>query len=780
MADRFGYGGFSQPPFPFWLSSPSPNPQASWPSVLVNHPIESDSDPMVSHGSHQQSPADLFNNAPYRDYPYSHMPSSSSYADYNQLGSLGHSGEHSYEGMFSPNSFFTSFESPSDFVQRPIENFSERQPLNAVPSYSSTSATVSCLADLLIRNSQEPFYKPIVPSGDYPSNDALNENHIGLYHPGYDRPESMNADLFEPYVCGPGRECTPSLPNRSLIAQALFHELQSGIHSRDGRSFPSSSDVWNRASENFKGVQSSLKNGTGDLNGDEPRIRHWSDFMEPSLFSVGSESSGAMKADNGNVQPANQPSEYVQPNSDVCYRAPERPSTLVAASANGISESSLKNIGMDLNYEPKYWSHFAESSEKPLAPTKFPTGSGSCGAVKTENRNAQSHVNDKTPSEGIANQPSGNVEANPKPYELREHMFGVMHRDVEADVGIEGSSRSNADDVSAVESPERHLCDQGDLPSSASSPIVASVVNAMHNLSKVLVYECFNNGSCLKMEQLENLDKVVDNLTKCLKKITGNKTTAGEESRPSNIDLNEASDVAAKDCQGLNVKPLDSFGIKEPVDKNEMTQSIKNILSSNFPDGEENHPQTLLYKTLWLETEAALCSTSCMARYHRIKKEIGNLSLQETSASAAEDKHNDVIDGFQIQKQLETFLKLKAEYLLATKKVDHEENPEALEITSSAGSSGASNVMDRFQIPKQRPEAEQVQKTLNSLNIDSDSDSDSDSETLVHGDPKSASVMTRHSEFNSRIETCADSEPSASDKGYDSPTSDWEHVLKDD
>ena len=57
-------------------------------------------------------------------------------------------------------------------------------------------------------------------------------------------------------------------------------------------------------------------------------------------------------------------------------------------------------------------------------------------------------------------------------------------------------------------------------------------------------------------------------------------------------------------------------------------QSIKNILASNFPDGEENHPQTLLYKSLWLETEAALCSSACMARYSRIKSEIDNLKLQ--------------------------------------------------------------------------------------------------------------------------------------------------------
>lgn len=34
----------------------------------------------------------------------------------------------------------------------------------------------------------------------------------------------------------------------------------------------------------------------------------------------------------------------------------------------------------------------------------------------------------------------------------------------------------------------------------------------------------------------------------------------------------QAPEVVAKDFQGFNVKPIDSFGFKESVDKNEMTQ----------------------------------------------------------------------------------------------------------------------------------------------------------------------------------------------------------------
>uniref|UniRef100_A0A0D3A9H2 Uncharacterized protein n=1 Tax=Brassica oleracea var. oleracea TaxID=109376 RepID=A0A0D3A9H2_BRAOL len=472
---------------------------------------------------------------------------------------------------------------------------------------------------------------------------------------------------------------------------------------------------------------------------------------------------------------------------------------------------------------------------------------------------AQSAVNCKTPSDGSANQPSGDVHASEKTCQL----------------------------------PERHLCDQG-----TSCPRVTSVVNAIHNLSEVLVYECFNNGTWLKPEQLENLDKVVENLTKCLKKSTGNKTIAAEASIPTQamhvsctnvVDLNKASNLVAKDCEGFSVKPLDRFGLKEPVDKdkyeNEMTQSIKTILASNFPDGEENHPQTLLYKSLWLETEAALCSSACMARYRRIKNEIGmqnrvhllllseisagvstfmqepflkpqkpvsimNSAEQETtdslikhgsnsgndivtmshapqsfrfnsdSVSAAlslmsrsfmgglehehhgnfkpdtaisrkipdaiqqespgfttEEKHSDVIDRFQILKQQETKRKLMSQNCSEARIGDQEENPEASEVANIGRSSQMSDVMDRFKILKCR-EAEQVQESLNRLDTDSDSDKEQPRNKTQICDHLWESMMIIGG--NSVKETCANTEePSASGEGYESPTSDWEHVRKD-
>ncbi|CAN8254840.1 unnamed protein product [Cochlearia groenlandica] len=919
MADGFGYGGFSGASYPFWISSPSQHPSASAPPFLPSYPVDSYNDPpqggfdpMFSHGSYHRSQADSSNNPSYLENSSSQIPSSSFYADNSRLGNSGHKGDNSYRDMFSPSGVYSSKESSSDFVTLPTENFSEKLPFYYAPAYnSSTTAPVSSSAELLIRNSQEPFFvMPVAPSDFYASSNTLDEKRPEYYYVGDDKSESTNvvpSPLTEPYIYAP--HSVPSLPMSSLKTQPLFDGNQTGIHLGDGRSF--NGDVCNHVPENFVGVQSGLRGssidpvnfdvllGYGEATGQVKPLSVNPDFPYQIVDSPGSKGPQSPHPLQFYISSSGSPFMVKQEGSGVSSLY-QRPDNLVVDSANGVSESSLKNAVEDLNSDKhRSWNYFMVSSEGPSAPTMFSMGSGSCRPVKADNENDQSAVNYSYASKGSANQPSEHVQANQKPYKPPEQMFDTMNRDKKTtlltDMGIKGSNRSNADDVSTGHSPERYICDQGDSPSPTASQRVSSVINAMHNLSEVLVYECFNNGSSLKMEQLENLDKVVDNLTKCLKKITGNKTIAREASLPTEamhvssqnvVKLNEASKVVAKEFQGFNVKPLDNFGLKEQVDKTEMTQSIKNVLAFNFPDGEENHPRSLLYKNLWLETEAALFSTTCMARYHRIKNEIGNLNLQnkevsadepnsmqepllnpqksvpmmnnvehettgslfkersnignnnvvtmsddapqssiinpdpldavlslmsrsftstlepnilgnfkpdatfgkipdvkqqESSASITENKHRDVIDRFQILKHQETNRKLKTQNCT-------ENNPEALEIAKIGISRDASDVMDRLQILKRR-EAEQAKRSVNSLNIDSDSDKDKPrSKTQMHdGDLLGSASMakTRLWGTNSEMETCVvddddDDEPSASGKGYESPTSDWEHVRNDD
>ncbi|KAH0854990.1 LOW QUALITY PROTEIN: hypothetical protein HID58_024475 [Brassica napus] len=664
MADGLGYGGFGGVPHPF----------------LATHPVESSDqrfDPMIPH---HRSPSS-------GDYTGPPVPLVSF------LTRLGHGGE----------------DSSND------KSGYSKETRQWVPPYSS--ATVSSLADMLIRNSQEPFYLPIPPSGVCATTNAFDLNRPPHYHSGsaYGTHESVTAP--------------PVSENPNL---------------RDGT-------VGSTSSKIPRMLQF-------DLNCDEHGS--WNHLM------VSSEGSESMKADN-----------RIAAQSALSYETHSEASEDVQAKACKLLEQ------------------FDEKS------TLLP------------------------------------------------------------DLGIKGS---NADGVSTGQSPLR---DQGGFTSPASSTRVSSVVSALHNLSEVLVYECFSNRSLLKPEQLESLDKVVENLTRCSKKITC--TQAMHVSLPNVADLNEAPNVVAKEFQGFNVKPLDSFGSKESVDKDEMTQSIKNILASKFPDGEENHPQTLLYKNLWLETEAALCSTTCLAsvpsdperdwslQMHQpssmnlfltlrnqfpskqeketaepiikhgsncgnncshfwpaaspgcleqenhgnfkpgvqtpdtIKQEFPVSTHDDVSDSEAAgtkrklksqncpDPDIGVIDRFQILEQQETNGKLKSLNSSETRMDDQEDNPEASEMATIGRSSHMSDVMGRFQVLKRR-EAEQVQKSLNC--VDSDSDSDSDFESDSDSDqPRnrtqrcdyllSDSTMTIGG--NSQIETCANTEPSAYDNGYESPTSDW-------
>lgn len=59
-------------------------------------------------------------------------------------------------------------------------------------------------------------------------------------------------------------------------------------------------------------------------------------------------------------------------------------------------------------------------------------------------------------------------------------------------------------------------------------------------------------------------------------------------------------------------------------------QAIKKVLNENFHE-EEAHPQSLLYKNLWLEAEAALSSITYKARFNRIKAEMERCQSQPSN-----------------------------------------------------------------------------------------------------------------------------------------------------
>ncbi|GFY84005.1 hypothetical protein Acr_03g0007790 [Actinidia rufa] len=68
------------------------------------------------------------------------------------------------------------------------------------------------------------------------------------------------------------------------------------------------------------------------------------------------------------------------------------------------------------------------------------------------------------------------------------------------------------------------------------------------------------------------------------------------------------------------------------VKDDNMVQALKEVLKKDFDGEEEMQAETLLYKNLWLEAEAALCSVSYRARFNRMK-----IEMEKCKAHKAKD-----------------------------------------------------------------------------------------------------------------------------------------------
>ncbi|CAK7324290.1 unnamed protein product [Dovyalis caffra] len=82
-------------------------------------------------------------------------------------------------------------------------------------------------------------------------------------------------------------------------------------------------------------------------------------------------------------------------------------------------------------------------------------------------------------------------------------------------------------------------------------------------------------------------------------------------------------------------------GAADTVKDDNMTQAIKKVLAENFPIKEESESQILLYKNLWLEAEASLCSVNYITRFNRMKIEMekGNSQKANGKPIAYSDRH---------------------------------------------------------------------------------------------------------------------------------------------
>ncbi|KAL5568053.1 hypothetical protein UlMin_024628 [Ulmus minor] len=179
---------------------------------------------------------------------------------------------------------------------------------------------------------------------------------------------------------------------------------------------------------------------------------------------------------------------------------------------------------------------------------------------------------------------------------------------------------------------------------------VMTLVSTIRSLSDLLLFHC-TSGSCqLQQKDLEAVQSVINVLTMSVSK-NAEKMALKEEltsSRKSTSDfrgeLDELNKGFTLDRSQLNAGEndgrLDTFLERDDlvmVLEDQMTQALKEVLSENFHDEEDTEPQTLLYKNLWLEAEAALCSVNYKARFNRMKLEMEKCKLPK-SRDASESK----------------------------------------------------------------------------------------------------------------------------------------------
>ncbi|KAI3417852.1 uncharacterized protein J3R85_014116 [Psidium guajava] len=201
------------------------------------------------------------------------------------------------------------------------------------------------------------------------------------------------------------------------------------------------------------------------------------------------------------------------------------------------------------------------------------------------------------------------------------------------------------------------------------------VVKAMHCLSELFLFQSSNGPWDLRDEDYDILVKsVIDNLSASLKhfqrgterqQLPSSPPRAaqlfGKSTAQVKIMRSEEPQIRSAQAYDQGQSTLPHFpeerkrclaqGDPNKVDSvlcasddldnvgdDKMTQAIKKILIDNFDDEVEPNLQVQLFKNLWLEAEAALCSMKFKSSFKRVKREIERLkSFQRDSSGNSAD-----------------------------------------------------------------------------------------------------------------------------------------------
>lgn len=252
-----------------------------------------------------------------------------------------------------------------------------------------------------------------------------------------------------------------------------------------------------------------------------------------------------------------------------------------------------------------------------------------------------------------------------------KHLFGEDGAGMAVNDVSEGAAVAvhAAEKVLASPASQEDATEQTTVPDPGLD--VPAIVKTIHSLSELLQFHISSDVCSLGEENTETLKHVISSLNTCLSR-KGVQAHAANNPEPkdpvgetSGI-LGESSSMgiisgvpytkceASNSCTEPNYLPFHKGerncifpGKKDEISPiilplrddlhitgdDDMAKAIKKVLEQNFHINEDMHSQALLFKSLWLESEAKLCSISYKARFERMKIQMEEIKLKASKAN---------------------------------------------------------------------------------------------------------------------------------------------------
>ncbi|XP_077233752.1 uncharacterized protein LOC143876026 isoform X2 [Tasmannia lanceolata] len=194
------------------------------------------------------------------------------------------------------------------------------------------------------------------------------------------------------------------------------------------------------------------------------------------------------------------------------------------------------------------------------------------------------------------------------------------------------------------------------------------LVKTIHHLSELLLCSNYSKVNSLKEQDYDVLRLVIGNLYACVAKEVGlmrampgsfpelgssysfrkptdlHKGSASGRSLVLGIEADDdlSQHIEEKLCSSMSSKKEnrshDFVSASADMDlqkDNGITQAVKKVMKENMSDEGENHPRTLLYKNLWIESEAALSSMKYELELAKMKIEMEKIEQDPAQDSRA-------------------------------------------------------------------------------------------------------------------------------------------------